>query len=110
MIRVQVVEQPGSHLFRTLVAAMRSGDLRTLELKGRGRRVRHKSSPGWMSWSHRDGVIDCQIFSPRKEGEEWGLFSSFMGRLADRYSDKVLTIGVQFPREPEPSAKRRRGK
>jgi hypothetical protein len=99
MIRIQIIERPEADLHRTLVGAMRSGALRTFELKKRGRQVQHKnpSIPGWMKWSHADGIISCEVRSPRKPGGEWHLFSAFLGRLADRYREQILAINVQFP-------------
>jgi len=32
MIRFQIIEKPGANLYKTLVRAMRDGDLRTLRL------------------------------------------------------------------------------
>jgi hypothetical protein len=78
---------------------MRAGELRTFEATRRGRRIQHKnlSYPGWMNWSVADGVINCEVISPRKPGREWQLFSAFLGRLADRYANLILAINIQFP-------------
>ena len=107
MIRFQIIEAPGANLHKALIAAMRDGDLRTFVVKKRGRKVQHKnvSYPGWMNWSAADGVIDCEVKSPNKPGREWQLFSAFLGRLADRYADRIVAINVQFP-----SAQRAGGK
>jgi hypothetical protein len=113
MIRFQIVERPGADLYRTLLAAMRSGDLRTFYTEKRGRRVLHRSpsTPGWMSWSAHDGVILCEILSPQKAGAEWNLFHAFVGRLADRFADRIHSIQIQFPDAPPfAPAKRRRRK
>jgi len=77
---------------------MRAGELRTFAATRRGRRIQHKnlSYPGWMNWSNGDGVINCEIISPRKPGREWQFFSAFLGRLADRYADRIVAINVQF--------------
>jgi hypothetical protein len=89
MIRFQIIERAGANLHRTLVDAMRAGELRTFAATRRGRRIQHKnlSYPGWMNWSVHDGMINCEVTSPRKPGREWQFFSSFIGRLADRYAD-----------------------
>jgi hypothetical protein len=99
MIRFQIIERPGANLHKKLVGAMRDGDLRTFVVKKRGRKVQHtnQSYPGWMNWSATEGVINCEIISPRKAGAEWRLFSAFLGRLADRYSHEIVAINVQFP-------------
>ena len=99
MIRFQIIERAGANLHKTLVDAMRAGELRTFEATRRGRRIQHKnlSYPGWMNWSVADGVINCEVISPHKPGREWQLFSAFLGRLADRYADRILAINVQFP-------------
>jgi len=99
MIRFQIIEQPGANLYKTLVEAMRAGELRTFKATKRGRRVQHKnvSYPGWMNWSVTDGVINCEVISPHKPGREWQFFSAFLGRLADRYADRIVAINVQFP-------------
>ena len=99
MIRFQIIERPGANLQKTLVDAMRSGELRTFEALRRGRRIQHKnlSYPGWMNWTVTDGVINCEIISARKPGREWQLFSAFLGRLADRYADRIVAINIQFP-------------
>jgi hypothetical protein len=99
MIRFQIIERTGAQLHKTLVDAMRSGELRTFIAKKRGRKVLHKNSayPGWMNWSTADGIINCEILSPNKPGREWQLFSAFLGRLADRYAERIVAINVQFP-------------
>lgn len=112
MIRFQIVEQPGAGLYRELVRAMRSHDLHTFVVTRRGRRVQHTndSYPGWMNWAPMDGVIHCEILSPRKPGGEWRLFSAFMGRLADRYAGSIAAINIQFPDAVEKPAVRPRKK
>jgi hypothetical protein len=49
---------------------MRAGELRTFEATRRGRRIQHKnlSYPGWMNCSVAEGIINCEIISPRKPG------------------------------------------
>lgn len=99
MIRFQIIERTGANLFKTLVGAMRGGDLRTFLVTRHGRKVLHKnpSYHGWMNWSPGDGIINCEVISPRKPGGEWRLLSAFFGRLADRYADQIVAINVQFP-------------
>jgi hypothetical protein len=112
MIRFHIVERPGANLQRVLTAAMRRGELRTFKALKRGRKIEHITYPGWMNWSSADGVISCTVLSPRKPGQEWQLFSAFLGRLAARYADSVVAIEVQFPdAAPSPrKADRRRKK
>lgn len=95
MIRFQIIERTGANLHKALVDAMRAGELRTFAATRRGRRIQHKnlSYPGWMNWAVVDGVINCEVISPR----EWQFFSAFLGRLADRYADRIVAINVQFP-------------
>ena len=99
MIRFQIIERTGANLHKTLVDATRAGELRTFAATRRGRRIQHKNMlyPGWMNWSVVDGVINCEVISPRKPGREWQFFSAFLGRLADRYADRIVAINVQFP-------------
>lgn len=68
MIRFQIIERTGANLHKTLVDAMRAGELRTFEATRRGRRIQHKNVlyPGWMNWSVHDGMINCEVISPRK--------------------------------------------
>ena len=68
MIRFQIIERTGANLHKTLVDATRAGELRTFVATRRGRRIQHKnlSYPGWMNWSVVDGVINCEVISPRK--------------------------------------------
>ena len=102
MIRLQIVEQPGAELYRTLVQAMRSGELRTFQATRRGRRVTHANPnyPGWMNWSHQGGLIVGEVRSPRKPGAEWRLLGALIGRLADKYAPLVQSISIQFPDTP----------
>ena len=99
MIRFQIIERTGANLQKTLVDAMRAGELRTFEATRRGRRIQHKNVlyPGWMNWSVHDGMINCEVVSPYKPGREWQFFSAFLGRLADRYADRIVGINIQFP-------------
>jgi hypothetical protein len=99
MIRFQIIERAGANLHKTLVDAMRAGELRTFVATRRGKRIQHKnlSYPGWMNWSVADGLITCEVISPHKPGREWQFFSAFLGRLADRYADLIVAINIQFP-------------
>jgi hypothetical protein len=107
MIRFQIIERSGANLHKTLVDAMRAGELRTFEATRRGRRIQHKnlSYPGWMNWTVHDGLINCEVISPHKPGREWQFFSAFLGRLADRYAGHILAINVQFPAAAAPSGR-----
>lgn len=107
-ILIQIVENPGSGLFRTLQAAMRSGDLQTFVLKNRGKKVVHTNStyPGWMNWSYQHGVITGTVLSPNKPGSEWKILSAFIGRLADRYSEKILSVSMQVASKVAPMKSR----
>ena len=110
MIRLQIVEHPGAGLFAKLKDAMGTGDLKNLIPMKRGRKVVHKTYPGWMNWSHEGGVILCEILSPNKPGLEWQLFSAFLGRLADRQAASIQSITIQFPdaAPARPAGKRRK--
>jgi len=105
MIRFQIIERTGANLQKTLVNAMRAGELRTFEATRRGRRIQHKNVlyPGWMNWSVHDGMINCEVVSPYKPGREWQFFSAFLGRLADRFADQIIGINIQFPAAPAES-------
>ena len=109
MIRLQIVEASGAKLYGALKSAMRSGELRTFSLQKRGRKVVHQRYPGWMNWSHADDVITCEVLSPRKPGTEWQFLSAFVGRLADRFSDSIESISIEFP-GPGPARKAGRGR
>lgn len=109
MIRFQVMERDQAHLYETLVKAMREGELRTFRVENRGRRVVHVRYPGRITWSHSQGVIDGTVVSPRRQGNEWQIFSALMGRLAQRYAGSISGIIVQFPEEsPQPARRSRR--
>ena len=81
---------------------MRSGALQTFSTTKRGRKVSHAKYPGWMNWSVSDGVITCEVLSPRKPGDEWKLLHAFLGRLAARFGQSIVAINIQFP-TPETS-------
>ena len=110
MIRLQIVERPGVNLYRTLVDAMRSGELRTFTVTRRGRKVTHRNPnySGWMKWSRAQGVLTCEVLSPRKPGVEWRLLSALIGRLADKFSSEVHSISIQFPDASVPRGRRKR--
>ena len=108
MIRFQIVERGGADLYRTLLRAMREGQLRTLQAKDRGRKVVHARYPGWIRWSHARGVITCKVVSPNNPGSEWQLFSAVLGRLADKYAESISGIQVQFPTIPRTRKRKRR--
>jgi hypothetical protein len=107
MIKVQIVERDGARLFEVLKEAMRTGELRTFELHKRGKKVTHtaKDYHGWMNWDYQMGVITCEILSPQK-GDEWKILGSLVGRLADRYSELVHNVSIQFEAAPKAMAKR----
>jgi len=109
MIRFQVMERDEAHLYQTLVKAMREGELRTFRVENRGRRVVHVRYPGRITWTHAQGVIDGTVVSPKRQGNEWQIFSALMGRLAQRYADSISGIIVQFPEPPQlPRGRKRR--
>jgi hypothetical protein len=108
MIRLQIVERPGEDLFPTLKEAMRSGDLRTFSLQKRGWKVVHEKYPGWINWSYGQGVITCEILSPRKLGSEWQLLSAFVGRLSHKFASRVESMNIQLTPPEEAKPKRRR--
>jgi len=112
MIRLQIVERHGVGLYRTLIKAMRSGELRTFIATRRGKKVTHRNPgySGWINWSFAGGVISCEILSPRRPGTEWRLLSALIGRLADKFADQVHSISIQFPDAPRAkgTTKRRR--
>lgn len=110
MIRFQILERPGAELHKVLIDAMRAGDLRTFVARKRGRKVLHKSHPGWMNWVDANGLISCEVISPHKPGGEWHLFSAFLGRLADRYAEHIVAINIQFPGSVPPELPKRRRK
>jgi hypothetical protein len=110
MIRMQIVERPGTKLFSVLKRAIRSKDLRTFSLEKGGKRVVHVRSPGFMNWTEIEGVIACEIKAKAKdEGKEWQLLANVIGRLADRFPACVESINIQLAAPPaEPAKKKRR--
>ena len=110
MIRLQIVERSGAKLFGTLKRAIRSKDLRTFSLERGGKRVVHIRSPGYMNWMEAEGVIACEIRTPRDEGKEWQLLAAVIGRLADRFPALVESINIQLTAPPPEPKKRRRRK
>jgi hypothetical protein len=58
-----------------------------------------------------DGVIACEIRTPKDEGKEWQLLAAVLGRLADRFPAVVESINIQLVAPPpEPVKKKRRRK
>ena len=110
MIRLQIVERPGARLFSALKKAIRSKDLRTFSLEKSGKRVVHIRSPGYMNWVEVDGVIACEIRTPKDEGKEWQLLTAVVGRLADRFPAAVESINIQLIAPPPAPVKKRRRK
>ena len=110
MIRLQIVERPGARLFSVLKKSIRSKDLRTFSLEKGGKRVVHIRSPGYMSWVEAEGVIACEIKTPKDPGKEWQLLTAVIGRLADRFTGLVESINVQLTAPPEAPKKKRRAR
>src|SRR5262249_3222862 len=108
MIRLQIVERPGSRLFSVLKKSIRSKDLRTFSLEKAAKRVVHIRSPGYMNWVEAEGVIACEIRTPKDEGKEWQLLAAVIGRLADRFPGLVESINIQLTAPPPEPKKRRR--
>jgi hypothetical protein len=108
MIRMQIVERSGVELFKFLKRAIRSKDLRTFSLEKHGTRVVHIRSPGHMKWTATDGLIACEIQSPKDPGKEWQLLSAVIGRLTDRFPALVEAINIQLDAPPPPPKKRKR--
>jgi hypothetical protein len=97
MIRFQIIELQ-ENLYKTLIEAMRSGELRTFSVSKRGRKVTHRNPNyhGWINWSYHEGVIAGEVLSPHKPGSEWKLLSALIGRLTDRYAERIHSINIQF--------------
>src|ERR1043165_3108488 len=110
MIRLQIVERPGIRLFSRLKKSIRSRELRTFSLEKGGKRVVHVRSPGYMNWTEIEGLIACEIKSPKDEGKEWQLLSNVIGRLADRFPAEVESINIQLAAPPPEPRKRKRRK
>ena len=110
MIRLQIVERPGSRLFSVLKKAIRSKDLRTFSLEKGGKRVVHIRSPGYMNWVEFEGVIAAEIKTPKDAGKEWQLLAAVIGRLADRFPGAVESINIQLAAPPPEPKKRKRRK
>ena len=103
MILLQIIEKPGIKLHKKLVEAMRSGELKTLIVQKKGQKITHTNPgyPGWINISSSKGSINCEVLSPNKPGEEWKIFSAFVGRLCHKYSDEIHSINVQFMKAPK---------
>ena len=97
MINVQIVERPEENLYKELLRAMRSGELRTFTVKNRGKKVTHMTYGGYMNWAHDGNVITCQVKNVRKPEAEWQFLHALLGRLADRYAPYIHSINIQFP-------------
>ncbi len=97
MITVQIVEHPDANLYKELLSAMRSGELRTFTAKDRGKKITHVSYKGYMTWRRDSGVINCKVRYPSNPRIEWQLMHAFLGRLADRYPHWIQSITIQFP-------------
>ena len=108
MIRMQIVERPGAKLFSLLKRAIRSKELRTFSLERHGTRVVHIRSPGHMVWTGTEGIIACEIRSPREEGKEWQFLTNLVGRLADCYPEFVESINIQLTAPPVVPVKKKR--
>jgi hypothetical protein len=107
MIRFQIVEHFEADLHRQLLANMRSGSLQTFSLSKRGRKVSHVKYPGWINWANSEGVITCEVLSPRRPHDEWLLLHAFLGRLAARFASNIAAINIQFPISPPPGSNAR---
>ena len=76
MIRFQIIERAGANLHKTLVDAMRAGELRTFEATRRGRRIQHKnrSCPSWIvlnaCWSAAV-MVALLVNQTRVEAQAW---------------------------------------
>jgi hypothetical protein len=101
MIKVEVVERRNGKLMAALKGAMRSGSLKTFYLARRGQRVKHRRYKGMMSWKAGEGVVSCRISGV----ESWQFLRAFIGRLSDRFSDRVESVHIEFP---APAGKKRR--
>jgi hypothetical protein len=88
MIRLEIVERKGAKLYKRLIDAMRSGDLRTFTVADRGKKVTHVRHPGLMRWKETDGVITGTLRGAKGENA-WQLLGAFLGRLAHKYADRV---------------------
>jgi len=97
MIRFQIVEHSNAGLYRSLLDSMRSGALQTFSATKRGRKVSHLKYPGCINWTSAEGVITCEVLSPRKPANEWQLMHAFLGRLAARFATSIVAINIQFP-------------
>lgn len=102
MIKFQIVEHADAGLYRSLLDSMKSGALQTFSASKRGRKISHVKYPGWINWSNAEGVITCEVLSPRKPANEWQLMHAFLGRLAARFATSIVAINIQFVASTQP--------
>ena len=95
-IRLQLVERDGTELYKTRIADMRSGKLEMLIVSPDGRKVTHaKFKKARMNLALEHGVVVGEIkCSAGPDG--WKLLQAVVGRLADKYPDRVESVAIQF--------------
>jgi hypothetical protein len=96
-VRVIVTAAGEGNLQRTIVKAVRAGELRTFEAFDRGRKLRHKqraTHPGYikLEWRAPDLLADVRA----RDGEESQLLGSFVSRLHARFGDQIASVTLRF--------------
>lgn len=112
MIHVQIISRGAADVQAELRAAIEEQRMTTFEIEGLrgGLRLRHKRFAGEVRF-RRDGRGGPELVSvrSRRPNEEWQLLSAFIGRLSDRFRDRIAGINIQLePDEPPKKATRRK--
>ena len=95
-VRVTVTARGPGNLKRTIVEAIRSGELRTFEAYDRGGKLRHKqraTHPGYIKLDWRAPELVAEV---RGRGEESQLLGSFVSRLHARFGDRIESVTLRF--------------
>lgn len=96
-VRVTVTARPGENLKRTLLQAVREGQLRTFEAYDRGGKLRHKqraTHPGYIKLEWRAPELLAEVRS--REGDESQLLGSFVSRLHARFGERIESVTLRF--------------
>ena len=105
ILRVQLVPEPGFHLFAALtkreIEIAKSGR-GTFYRRGRKTRDRrkwaHKSYGGWIRLERSAGEVVVAEVHESKGSDSWQLLQAFVGFAVRHCADHIESIHIQIPR------------
>ena len=105
MIQIQVVPQTGVDAYKLLRSKVLH-DATTWYWSNKAKtRLRHIQSEGHIDVSHAGGVVVARVY-PKETRDLFYLAEKFLGRMIAWFESDLVSLNLQFLKDPRPRRKR----